>query len=92
LGAFFLKTGGNGANVLVEFEKKILTGGIFFLNWGHFFQNWGQKIILGSRKSAFLGIILTPDPWSFSSILSTCLSTFTILEAKLVFESYTSLA
>jgi len=37
----------------VEFEKKILTGGIFF-------QNWGQKIILGSRKSAFLGIILTP--------------------------------
>ena len=53
LGAFFLKIGGNGANVLVEFEKKILTGGIFFLNWG-------QKIILGSRKSAFLGIILTP--------------------------------
>ena len=43
-----------GANVLVEFEKKILTGGIFFLNRG-------QKIILGSRKSAFLGIILTPD-------------------------------
>ena len=53
LGAFFLKIGGNGANVLVEFEKKILTGGIFF-------KNWGQKIILGSKKSAFLGIILTP--------------------------------
>ena len=53
LGAFFFQIGGNGANVLVEFEKKILTGGIFFLNWG-------QKIILGSRKSAFLGIILTP--------------------------------
>ena len=46
--------------MLVEFEKKILTGGIFLKNWGHFFQNWGQKIILGSRKSAFLGIILTP--------------------------------
>ena len=29
-------------------------------NWGHFFQNWGQKIILRSRKSDFLGIILTP--------------------------------
>ena len=46
--------------MLVEFEKKILTGGIFLKNWGHFFQNWGQKIILGSRKSAFLGIMLTP--------------------------------
>ena len=30
LGAFLKKIGGNGANVLVEFEKKILTGGIFF--------------------------------------------------------------
>jgi len=27
-----------GANVLVEFEKKILAGGIFFKNWGQ----WGQ--------------------------------------------------
>jgi len=44
--------GAMGANVLVELEKKILTGGIFL--------SWGQKIILGSRKSAFLGIILTP--------------------------------
>ena len=43
-----------GANVLVEFEKKILTGGIFF-------KNWGQKIILGSRKSAFFGNYI--DPW-----------------------------
>ena len=45
-----------------------------FFNWGHFFKlganvlvefekdkfNWGQKIILGSRKSAILGIIWTP--------------------------------
>ena len=56
----FFQIGGNGANVLVEFEKKILTGGIFLKIGGIFFQNWGQKIILGSRKSAFLGIILTP--------------------------------
>jgi len=27
-----------GANVLVEFEKNILIGGIFFLLWGQ----WGQ--------------------------------------------------
>ena len=58
-----------GANVWGEFEKKILTGGIFFKNWGHFFINWGQKNILGSRNSAFLGIILTPAILSFSSIL-----------------------
>ena len=31
-----------GANVLVEFEKQILIGGIYFKNWGHFFSNWGQ--------------------------------------------------
>jgi len=61
----FFKIGGNGANVLVEFEKKNLTGGIFLKNWGHFFQNWGQKIILGSRKSAFLGILLTPESEKF---------------------------
>jgi len=30
-----------GANVLVEFEKCFLIGGIF-CNWGHFFFNWGQ--------------------------------------------------
>ena len=54
IGGIFFKLGALGANVLVEFEKKILTGGIFF-------QNWEQKIILGSRKSAFLGIILTPE-------------------------------
>ena len=54
----FFKLGAIGANVLVEFEKKnILTGGIFFI--GGIFLSWGQKIILGSRKSAFLGIILT---------------------------------
>jgi len=33
--------GAMGANVLVEFEKKILIGGIFF-NLGAFFSNWGQ--------------------------------------------------
>jgi len=37
LGAFFLNWGQMGANVLVEFEKKNLTGGIF-LNRGQ----WGQ--------------------------------------------------
>ncbi len=30
IGGIFFQIGGNGANVLVEFEKKILTGGIFF--------------------------------------------------------------
>jgi len=40
LGAFLKKIGGNGANVLVEFEKKILTGGIFLKNWGH----WGKCV------------------------------------------------
>ena len=59
-----------GANVLVEFEKMFLIGGQIganvlvefknFFNWGVFFYNWGQKIILGSRKSAILGIIWTP--------------------------------
>jgi len=42
LRAFFLEIGGIffklGANVLVEFEKKILTGGIFFKNWGQFLK------------------------------------------------------
>jgi len=65
IGGIFFQIGGNGANVLVEFEKKNLTGGIFLKNWGHFFQNWGQKIILGSRKSAFLGILLTPESEKF---------------------------
>ena len=43
-----------------------------FFNWGHFFTiqriflSWGQKIILGSRKSAILGIIWTPDPLLFN--------------------------
>ena len=77
MGAFYLKIGGIGANVWVEFEKKILSegiflkiGGIFKKNWGQWGKcvsgiwkknfNWGQKIILGSRKSAFLGITLTP--------------------------------
>ena len=30
IGGIFLNFGAMGANVLVEFEKKILTGGIFF--------------------------------------------------------------
>ena len=60
--------------MLVEFEKKFLTGGIFSKNWGHFFQNWGQKIILGSRKSAFLGIILTPGVRLFAITNKMCLS------------------
>ena len=36
------------------------TGGHFFLKIGGTFFKLGQKIILGSIKSAFLGIILTP--------------------------------
>ena len=50
-------------NVLVEFKT--------FFNWGHFFQmgamganvlvEFEQKFILGSRKSAILGIIWTTD-------------------------------
>ena len=31
------------------------------------FLNWGQKIILGSRKSAILGIIWTPGPICFTT-------------------------
>ena len=48
-----------GANVLVEFENVFLLGA-FFLQLGVFFLSWGQKIILGSKKSAILGIIWTP--------------------------------
>ena len=33
----FFNIGGNGANMLVEFEKKILMGAFFF-NLGHFFK------------------------------------------------------
>ena len=91
IGGIFFKLGAKGANVLVEFEKKILIGGIFLKNLGAFFQiggnggkcvsgiwkknltggiflkigglflSWGQKIILRSRKSAFWGIIWTPE-------------------------------
>ena len=63
LGAFFLNWGQMCVNVLVEFKT--------FFNWGHFFQmgamganvlvEFEQKFILGSRKSAILGIIWTPD-------------------------------
>jgi len=42
LGAFFFKLGAMGASVLVEFEKKILIGGIF-LNWGQY----GGKCVSG---------------------------------------------
>ena len=52
-----------GANVLVEFENVFLIGGIFFTIGGIFLKSWGQKIILGSRKSAILGIIWTPVEW-----------------------------
>ena len=72
-----------GANVLVEFEKKILTGGIFFKNWGHFFQNWGQKIILGLRKSAFLGIILTPAKRKLKSFVQRYFFKFRALQVQL---------
>jgi len=37
--------------VLVEFEKKILTGGIFFLNWGHFFFKIGGKKLFWDREN-----------------------------------------
>ena len=39
--------------MLVEFGKYFLIGGIFL-------KNWRQQIILGSRKSAILGITWTP--------------------------------
>jgi len=45
--------GAMGANVLVKFEN-------IFTIWG-IFLSWGQKVILGSRKSAILGIIWTPE-------------------------------
>ena len=49
-----------GANVLVKFKIVFLIGGNF-LQLGAFFLSWGQKIILGSRKSAILGTIWTPE-------------------------------
>ena len=74
LGAFFLKIGGifiknwghffqiggNGANVLVEFEKKNLTGGIFFKNWGHFFSKLGANNYFGIEKISFFGNYMDP--------------------------------
>jgi len=45
--------GSMGANVLVEFEKKILTGGIFFLNWG-------AKNYFGIEKISFFGNYIDP--------------------------------
>ena len=48
IGGIFFKLEAMWANVLVEFEN------VFFY-WGHFFKVGG--IILGSRKSAILGII-----------------------------------
>ena len=61
-----------GANVLVELKKKILT-------WGIFFKNWGQKIILGSRKSAFLGIILTPGQDAFCTVYDLRLNNINLI-------------
>ena len=57
IGGIFCNWGQMGANVLVEFENVIFNGGIFY--------DWGQKIILGSRKTAILGIIWTPETDSF---------------------------
>ena len=48
-----------GANVLVEFEKKNLTGGIF-LKIGGIFLSWGQKLFWDQENQLLLGIILTP--------------------------------
>ena len=59
IGGIFFKLGAMGANELVEFENVFLIGGIF-LQLGAFFLKMRQKIILGSRKSAILGIIGTP--------------------------------
>ncbi len=47
--------------MLVEFENVFLIGGIFF--------KLGQKIILGSRKSAILGIIWTPGIFVIVSLV-----------------------
>ena len=61
IGGIFFKLEAMEANVLVEFENVFFYLGSFFYNWGHFLKVGGQKIILGSRKSAILGIIWTPD-------------------------------
>ena len=58
-GHFFFNLGAMGANGLVEFENVVLIGSILFTIGGIFFLSWGQKIILGSRKSAILGIVWT---------------------------------
>ena len=57
IGGILFKLGAMGANVFVEFENVFLIGGIFL--------QLGVKIILGSRKSVFLGIIWTPEKYKF---------------------------
>jgi len=59
-GIFFYNWGQLGTNMHVEFENIVLIGGIFFTIGGIYFHFWGQKIILGLRKPAILGIIWTP--------------------------------
>jgi len=75
LGAFISQLGAIGDKCVSGIWKCCLIGGIFFQlgeigdNWGQMganvlveFENvfnWGQKIILGSRKPAIIGIIWT---------------------------------
>ena len=52
IGGIFFKLGAMGANVLVQFEKKILTGGIFL--------KLGAKNYFGIKKISFFGNYIDP--------------------------------
>ena len=43
--------------MLVEFEKKILIGGIFFKNWGHFLKlgAMGANVLVEFEKQILIG-------------------------------------
>jgi len=52
-GHFLKKIGGHGANVLVEFEKKIIIGGIFLKIGGIFFKIGGKKLFWDRENQLF---------------------------------------
>jgi len=55
IGGIFFKLGAMRANVLVEFEKKNLTGGIFFLKTGGIFFKIGGKKLFWDRENQLFG-------------------------------------